>query len=513
MKRRTFLRGMAMSLAGAGALGLAACAPNGGDGVQLTETGSSQGASHQDWADKVSATKDADVVVVGAGTSGLAAAVQAAELGLATLLLEAQNELPGRGPEGIAAIDSSFQIQQGIHADIAAIIQEEGKMFNWRINPLFIEDMFKRSGDNLDWLVEQGVQFTGQVDTYKGMSEHTIFHWFPGDHDSPHAYNVPMEEKFQSYGNTEYLRGVRGRDLIINDGVVAGLYATSATDVLQINAKAVILATGGYASDTEMVAERWPGLPVGRWVCDGFPTCIGDGLKMALSAGGVDVSTKRSLMGYVVCNCAEKALSTVGLSAAACWINEAGERFVPEDHGNANLLMTMNPIMEQRESFAVVDSSILDSLAEGGAQLALKSIEEGETEIVSGESLEALAQAMGVDPATLTQEVSIYNQACEAGFDGRFGKAKENLVKIEKAPFFAFRQVACGHCNVGGIEVNRKYEVVTREGMPIIGLYATGLESNMLGRETYTLNISGSCMCNNVDSGRVAAMSAKNYIG
>jgi fumarate reductase flavoprotein subunit len=231
--------------------------------------------SASEYASKVKETLDADIAVVGSGVSGLATGVQAAELGLKTILIEVSSSRGGSGPEGIAAIGSSLQKKLGIEISLGDVIEHDAIFFNYRLNNLFWQDMLKASADNIDWLINKGVEFSGVVDDYKGMGKFNMFHWFPGDHNCGRAYSAHMEKALLSHSNASLVLKTRGRELIMDGDQVVGLYATrSDKSVVRVNSRAVVLATGGYASNYDMVAERWKGLYSGRWECDGVPTLV-----------------------------------------------------------------------------------------------------------------------------------------------------------------------------------------------------------------------------------------------
>lgn len=124
---------------------------------------------------------EADVVVVGSGSSGICATVQAAELGAKTYCLEKNDFVGGNGlgTEGVFALGSSAQEASGIELpSFREIIATDAVFFNYRINSLFWKDMVANSADNYEWLVANGVQFSGVVDNYYGLGKVPCFHWF-----------------------------------------------------------------------------------------------------------------------------------------------------------------------------------------------------------------------------------------------------------------------------------------------------------------------------------------------
>ena len=164
--RRRFLQGAGMTAASIAAVSmLGGCSAKG-------NTEADTAAQNQVATYEPSETMDVDIVVVGSGSSGVAAAVQAAELGAKTLLLEKSTQTGGNGrlTEGMFAINSQMQKQLGVGDGVTFtdIIAAEQEFFNYRINNLLWKDMVDASGDNIDWMASHGVKFSGVVDDYHG---------------------------------------------------------------------------------------------------------------------------------------------------------------------------------------------------------------------------------------------------------------------------------------------------------------------------------------------------------
>ena len=278
INRREFLKKTALvSVLGAGFL--AGCSPK----VQSEagkDTPITQGATNA----PVSETQNVDIVVVGGGISGLAAAVQAAQLGAKVVVLESQGATGGNGygTEGIFGIGSKLAKAAGVSVNPQDIIIPTIKYFENRINPLFWKDMVVASGANVDWLQENGVQFEGKVDSYAPLGVFPTFHWWKDGKGK--NYLEPMTAKAQALG-ANILKNTPGKDLIVENGKVVGITATQSDGkIIQFNSKAIIFATGGYAQNKQMMEERgWR-----NTVYMGFPGHNGDGLRMALAVGAHD---------------------------------------------------------------------------------------------------------------------------------------------------------------------------------------------------------------------------------
>lgn len=503
ISRRGFLKG-AFAAGTATALGavLAGCSSG--------SSGSSSDSSATSYSP--SQTIDADVVVVGGGSSGLCATVQAAELGANTYLLEKNSTTGGNGAgtEGIFGLGTSAQAAAGVDIpEFKDIIATDAVFFNYRINSLFWKDMVENSADNYEWLVKNGVKFSGVVDNYHGLGKVPCFHWFV-DAKGGESYTAPMTQKAEDLGAT-VMTSTPVVDLVIEDGTVKGVYAQQEDgSIIQINAKGVILASGGYANNMDMMEAR--GYDMTYTINQGVKGHDGDGLRMAKDAGANDVSLSR---------CFLRDPYTYGLdffqpfSQGICrggpvlWVNQDAERYVNENCGAITSGNNSNAVHSQKVSWMIFDSTQAANFAAkiDNFQADLDSAVTqcpGEN-IYKEDTIAALAKDAKLDADVLAKTVERYNGFCHSGVDEDFNKEAEKLVAIENAPFYIFRQDMSFWTSIGGIDVNRKFQAIDIDGNVIPGLYAVGTDSCQLYRETYTMNIPASCQGNNCNSGRTAA--------
>lgn len=231
------------------------------------------------------ATYDCDICICGAGNSGLSAAVEAAQQGLGVVVLEKQGGTGGGGigTEGVFAVNSEMQQAAGISIEPAEIISTEMEYSHNRANGLKWFDLVQALGENIAWLKECGVNFTGVVDDYHGGKFET-FHWF-GENRAHDDFSPAMTSKAKELG-VEFLMNCPAIELIKGgDGSVNGVYAKKLNgDYVQVNAKAVVLATGGFANNDEYLQEG--GFSDTTNVKRFLYGYDGDGVRMALEAGG-----------------------------------------------------------------------------------------------------------------------------------------------------------------------------------------------------------------------------------
>ena len=514
LSRRGFLQGTgvaAVSLAAAGML--ASCGPNGkAQSAKPSETVEGAQTSYEP-----SETIDVDIVVVGSGSSGVAATVQAAELGATTLLLEKSTQTGGNGrlTEGMFAINSQMQQELGVGDGVTFtdIIAAEQEFFNYRINNLLWKDMVDASGDNIDWMASHGVKFSGVVDDYHELGKFECFHWF--EEGSGSNYIDPMLDSAKKLGAT-VMTETPAVDLIIEGGAVKGLYAKKPDgSILQVNAKAVILTSGGYAQNEEIMAERGWDLTYSH--NNGVAGHDGDGLRMAISAGAHDVSRERCFLreaySYGIDFFADMS-QTIHRGGPVLWVNQDAERYTNEGCGSFVPQCVGNAVHTQAASYLVMSKDIIDEFVarKGYANLQADMDEAAEqcpgNNVYKADTVAELAKLQGLDAATLENTIERYNELCGKGIDEDFNKAATELVPLKTAPFYIFRQDMAFWTSIGGIDTNRKMEVVTAKGQPIAGLYAAGTDGCNLYRETYTMSVPASCNANNCNSGRVAARNA-----
>lgn len=513
ISRRSFLQGAGCTAVALASTSMLASCASPQSASSKTSSGESAPKSYNP-----AETMDVDIVVVGSGSSGVAAAVQAAELGASTLLLEKEQQTGGNGrkTEGMFAIGSSIQKESGVGSDVTFrhIIAAEQEFFNYRINNLLWKDMAEASGEDIDWMVSHGVEFSGVVDDYHGLGKVTAFHWF-GDNGSGSRYIDPMIASAEKLGAT-VMTSTPAVDLIIEDGTVKGLYAQKDDDsILQVNAKAVILTSGGYANDADTMAER--GYDLTYSINNGVPGHDGDGLRMAISAGANDVSRQRCFLrepySYGIDFFATMT-QTIHRGGPVLWVNQDAERYVSEAAGAFTPGCNSNAIHSQEHSYLVMSQDVIDAFVTKTGYADLQKDMEDAVQacpadnIFKADTIEELAKKQGIDSTKLAATVSRYNELCADGVDEDFNKPAESMVPVKTAPFYIFRQDLAFWTSIGGIDTNRHMEAIDEKGNPIPGLYAAGTDGCNLYRETYTMNVPASCNANNCYSGRTAAKNA-----
>lgn len=481
-------------------------------------------ASREDGSEpavEIAETLTADIVVVGGGMSGLAAAVQAGLNGDDTVFLEATGTMGGSaqfGLSGLFGLDSAKAKARGITFDIDAVIQHEQESAQFANDPLLWRKEIGASGAQIDWLEEQGVLFEDVIDNYHETSIVPCMHWFKDM--AAVGYVPPMLQKVEETG-VRLMMETTATQLVMENGAVAGVYAERKDgSVIEIQAPAVILATGGFSANVDMMASY--GFNPDRLLPFIPERHQGDGKRMAMEVGG----------GEFMSPCWEGILALEGsfdiepvgdspivwlfaVQGPGLWVNQDAKRFVREDVGFPNFDLPVLPVLAQRETYAVFTRNMAARLLEevGSDVSALDGyIEHAPDSIFEAETIYDLASLVGLDETAFKETVDAYRAACESGVDELYGKAPEFLEAMEEGPFYIANIVSAIDVSVGAVNTDHDSRVLDTEYSPIDGLYAIGLDGCMLYRNVYTIQVSGTACMNSVFTGRTAANHAHAYV-
>ncbi len=523
VSRRNFVMGAGAVVSAAAIAGLAGCSSeesSAAEGETSETTETTTDTSTEDI--EPSSTIDCDICVVGAGLSGLVAAVQAAEDGVNVVVLESSDTTGGAavyGVEGSFAVDSRMSKEAGIEVDIKEILASEMEQSQWRADGLSWLEMMENSGENMDWLLDQGVKIA-VVDNYHNKDFYT-FHWY--EDGVQNGYIDPMTARLDDYGvQVEY--NTAAKQLIQDSsGQVTGVYAQNdSNEWIQVNAKAVILATGGFGANPELASKL--GYQEQKIMSVASPYIDGSGHNMAIAAGAHD-------MAELAADNAGSIVHSFGFSydnlsfcmePTVVWINEKCERFYKEDNCVVNLSLANPPKWNQKDAYILFDQAIFDAATadsdfrDSGDSLPAvleNSLSEGASDVWRADTLRELAEAAGLDPDQLESFVEDYNRMCANGYDELWEKDPQYMVPIETGPFYLCNPGIAMFCTVGGVCTNRNAQACTKNYDPIDGLYVVGVEGCMLYRNVYTIGTPGSCSGNSINTARVAVKHAiENYV-
>ncbi|MDO4633718.1 MAG: FAD-dependent oxidoreductase [Eubacteriales bacterium] len=464
------------------------------------------------------AALDTDLVIVGGGGAGMTAAIKAAEYGLDVVLVEKMSFMGGAiSISGGNQVVSGSQMQKdlGVTDDSAESMVEDFMANGAGLNvPELINLYAENVGETSDWLQSIGVTFNLEGGLHS-LAEYS--------HDRELAYEGSGAGAAENMRNlvaaagTNVLLNTRATELISDgNGGVAGVIANDGTTVYTINADAVLLATGGYGYNKDLLQGD-----LANALYYGPVSSTGDGLLMA-TADGINADTrlleygKRYPNGIEVSEGIAKSTINGNLkiwNMASVLVNAEGERVVNEKASNRTILETE---LEQtnQELFLVMDQETFDVWAENVGYDVSEYLEaNGSTTPVfgHGETIEAAAEAAGVNAEALAATIEKFNSYVEAGEDPDFGRAAEYLQKsfgdgeyyiVEQKPRFA--------TTMGGLVIDTDLQVINTDGNVITGLYAAGeVVGGVMGDDSPSGANNGWA----VTSGNLAAQSIAAFLG
>lgn len=561
MDRRTFLKGGLLATTGAvAASALGGCAPRANSMSAKIDAAKSGGAG-EEWygaaADPSSfnivETVDTDLLICGYGSSGLIATAVAAELGMDALTIEKGPK--GGDPKGLGVIGARIDKEYGIEVDPIAVMNEISRYANGWGDPRVIKTWATESGATYDWICDV-IEPYGAIpwfETDVSGGHHGIWEVQPIEHYFDIEYTPEVLEAAQKaveesgdpsasvailptwgqllrdHAEKEWNAQVRFETPLVQlttnqDGRVTGAIANSPDGYIKINAnKAVILATGGYEANLDMLREL---NPESERIC-GFPMYnpndTGDGIKAGLWAGGAKDEIP-TLMTFARAAIGPDESLGSPYTGTTCWmgdqpfpkVNLDGVRVCCE---SAPYDYPLHVASKQPEYklFSVWDANYKDHIAQfhtigcsrimptetkrldgvplsdsqdglGGFELndaiIAGAIEEGV--IMQADTIEELAELCGINAENLVATIENYNAMAAAGVDTEFGKEPKDLIALDTPPYYAC--AFGGHilCTLDGLQIDKDMRVLHKDtNIPIEGLYAVGNCSGSFYSGTY----------------------------
>ena len=493
------------------------------------------------------AAYEADVVIVGAGGAGMTAALTAAEAGKTVIVVESQPMVGGNTVKATggmnaaktahqdnntfgetAGLEKQLKAAEG-YADNAAITDLAAKVtVQWNDyqqnpqgyfdsvelmqldtmiggkgvnNPELVATMVNGTADAIDWLKTVNIDLH-DVASFGGASVKRIHRPTnaEGKTVSVGAYMVPLlETACTENANITILLETTANTILTKDGVACGIVATGKSgETVTVNAKAVILATGGFGANLEMVAQLKPEL-------EGFMTTNAAGLKgqgiaMAEAIGAATVDMDQIQIHPTV-QAETAALITEGLRGdGAVLINAEGKRFIDEV-GTRDVVSAAEIAQTGSYSWLIVDEAMLQksTVIQGYVKKGF---------VFTGATYEELGAAIGVDGTVLAETMNTWNGYVEAKNDPDFGRTSF-ANPLNTAPYYAIKVTAGIHHTMGGLKINTNTEVIDVNGNVIPGLYAAG---EVTGGVHGANRLGGNAVADIVVFGRIAGAAAAEFV-
>jgi fumarate reductase flavoprotein subunit len=493
----------------------------------------------------------AELVVLGGGGAGLAAALAAAENGCKNIyVLEKAGSATGSTgmAHDIFGAESPVQKRLGIEASRDELFKTAMEWAHWtNINPRVVRAFIDKSGDTIGWLEQKGLSF--EMIQYYPNQVPLVRHSVKGH---GHALMKTLRDNCQELGVTILTRTSGKKILRDAQGRISGVLAESKEGEITISTGCVIVATGGYGNNKEMLKKYWPNYNE-NYTYDGPPSNTGDGIIMATEIGaatagmgalnlhGPFVRPKSDSFWMKMDAAGEDGVPIritswfLAWEPEMLWVNKKGSRFIDEGY-NLAFFAFGNAVALQPDgiTYTLFDNTTLRTIETQGlirpgaasranwlpvsAATPLPGLERevqkqaGKGELMISESWDDIADWMGADPAVLKATIDEYNTGCDDKHDALFAKDRRYLLPLRTPPFYAVKG-HLGLCDAyGGIRINEKMEALDAGDNPIPGLYAAGSTAGCWESESYCYRLTGHLVGFALNSGRIAGENAVKYL-
>ena len=495
-------------------------------------------------------TYEADVAVIGAGGAGMTAAIEASDAGRSVIILESQALVGGnsvRSTGGLNAADTRWQdanefdeaagVEKTLAAaasdyadnktitELAATVKEQWDAYQANPegyfdtaelmeldtmigghgvnNPELVKTLAENSADAIDWLDTIGAELHN-VSQFGGASVKRIHRPVneEGQTVPVGSYLVPILEQNVEERGIQILLNTTAKQILTDaDGAAAGVEAEAADGhKVTVNAKAVVLATGGFGANLDMVVKYKPDLE--GFVTTNAPGALGQGIDMATAVGAATVDMDQiQIHPTVHVQDGVVSLITEGLRGdGAILVNAEGDRFTDEV-GTRDAVSAAEIAQTGSTVWLIVDQAMVDASA-----VIQGYIDKGFT--VAGKTYEELADAMGVPDDEVAATMDKWNGYAANGSDPDFGRtAFAN--PLDTAPFYAIQVTPGIHHTMGGVVINTAAQVEKEDGSIIPGLFAAG---EVTGGVHGANRLGGNAVADFTVFGRIAGQNAAKYV-
>lgn len=438
------------------------------DNATQTETNKTEavsGASQTSYTSIDQLQDQYDVIIIGAGGAGLTAAIEAKENGMNPVIFEKMPTAGGntnKSSSGMNASQTKFQKEQNIEDSNDLFYEETLKGGNNTNDTDLLRYFVDHSASAIDWLDSKGIRLNNLTIT-GGMSEKRTHR--PEDGSAVGQYLVSGLIRNVQEQNIPLFVNADVKEITEIDGKVNGVKVLfNGQEEKKVEAKAVIVATGGYGANMDMITEVRPDLA--GVVTTNQEGSTGDGIKMIEALGGTTVDMDKIQVHPTVQQEQSYLIGEVVRGEGAILVSSKGQRFTNELDTRDNVTNAINALPE-KSAYLIFDS---------GVKSRAKAIEQYEKMgfVMEGATIEKLANEIGVSTDQLKATVDTWNEAVKNKKDTEFGRTTAMDNDLSGAPYYAIKIAPGIHYTMGGVKINTNTEVLTADGQPIPGLFAAG---------------------------------------
>ncbi len=446
--------------------------------------------------------EETDLLIVGSGAAGFSAAISAKEAGINRVVMLEKMAVPGGNSQlaagGMNAAGTVYQTAAGIKDSPEMMFADTMKGGKNASNPDLAHILANRSADSIEWLKAHGAELS-HVGRGGGASAARMHGpaggLFVGPYLSAFFRDQMSKHQVDLRLNSKMVKLLTNADGRVTGVLVKGKHS----GVYQINAKAVILATGGIGANQALVQSLRPDISSDVKTSN-QPGSQGDGMVLAEKIGAAVVDVKEIQLNPTLLVGSPVIISETVRGAGAVFVNREGKRFISE---LTTRDVTSAAVAKQTggTAFEIFDQKVRDKVKQTNAAFELGLAKEGNT-------LEELAKNAGINPENLVATITQYNQYAEAGKDPDFNRPGISA-KVDTPKYYAIEITPAIHYYMGGLKFDQKTRVINTKGQPIAGLYAAGeVTGGVHGKN----RLGGNSISETITFGRLAGEEAAKAI-
>ena len=446
---------------------------------------------------------ECDVVVVGAGGAGLTASVVATQEGKSVILLEKMPFVGGnslRAEGGMNAAETKVQEALGIDdSTVDNFVDDTLRLGHNLANPDLVRTMAENSADAVAWLETIDAPLPEVVAT--GGTTHKYLHKPEGGLPVGEYLVEKLKAQTEALG-IDVRVNTTATEILMKDGQAVGVKAEDAEHNYTIHAKSVVLATGGFGANFDLMASYDESLR--NAVTTNHSGATGDGIIMAQAVGADTVDMDQIQLHPTVIQSDGTLVSESVRSHGAIIVNTEGKRFV-NDLAGRDVVSQAELKQPDGYCFIIFDQHLVDEVA-----LTKKFIDRGF--VITGETYEELAQNMelkGDAVQNFVDTMNTWNEAVANGVDEEWGRNNGMDADLSTAPYYAIKIAPGIHHTMGGIKINTNTEVIDTDGNVIPGLFAAGETTGGIHGGN---RVGGNAVCDFIVFGRIAGKNAAEYV-